>query len=145
MSQPTVISARVEVTVCVCDTRLYGCANKRSRVTIDMNAYYFQPQTNAALHISRFRPDAWDHAGGFVWLDYHHAEVALDEEHWQAAVQSLTGVPIDDYHLADILNLHHPSAFDLTDDYDFLIFFFFFHFFHFFSFFFIIFVIFDFF
>ena len=110
------------MTVCVCDTRLYGCANKRSSVTIDMNAYYFQPQTNAALHISRFRPDAWDHAGGFVWLDYHHAEVALDEEHWQAAVQSLTGVPIDDYHLADILNLHHPSAFDLTDDYDFLIF-----------------------
>lgn len=87
-----------------------------------MNAYYFQTHANTALSVSRFRPEGWDGTDGFVWLDYHHAEVALDEEHWQAAVQSLTDVPIDDYHLADILNLHHPSAFDLTDDYDFLIF-----------------------
>ena len=87
-----------------------------------MNAYYFKTQANSALNISPFRSETWDSADGFVWLDYHHAEVALDEEHWQSAVQSLAGVPIDDYHLADILNLQHPSSFDLTDDYDFLIF-----------------------
>ena len=87
-----------------------------------MNAYYFHTQANGAHTISTTRSEQWLAAGGFVWLDYHHSEVALDEEHWQAAVQSLTGIPIDDYHVSDIMNLQHPSAFDLTDDYDFLIF-----------------------
>lgn len=87
-----------------------------------MNAYYFQTHANAAPTVSATRSTQWAESGGFVWLDYHHTEVAQDEESWQAAVQSLTDIPIDDYHLADILNLHHPSAFDLTDDYDFLIF-----------------------
>lgn len=87
-----------------------------------MNAYYFHTQTNGAYTISTTRSEQWRAAGGFVWLDYHHSEVALDEEHWQAAVQSITAIPIDDYHVSDIMNLQHPSAFDLTDDYDFLIF-----------------------
>ncbi len=87
-----------------------------------MNAYYFHTQANAAYTISTTRSEQWFAAGGFVWLDYHHSEVALDEEHWQSAVQSLTGIPIDDYHVSDIMNLQHPSSFDLTDDYDFLIF-----------------------
>jgi Mg2+ and Co2+ transporter CorA len=87
-----------------------------------MNAYYFHTQANGAHTISTTRSEQWLAAGGFVWLDYHHSEVALDEEHWQAAVQSLTGIPIDDYHVSDVLNLQHPSSFDLTDDYDFLIF-----------------------
>lgn len=87
-----------------------------------MNAYYFHTQANGAHTISTTRSEQWHAAGGFVWLDYHHSEVALDEEHWQAAVQSITAIPIDDYHVSDIMNLQHPSAFDLTDDYDFLIF-----------------------
>ena len=87
-----------------------------------MNAYYFHTQANGTYTISTTRSEQWHAAGGFVWLDYHHSEVALDEEHWQAAVQSITAIPIDDYHVSDIMNLQHPSAFDLTDDYDFLIF-----------------------
>ena len=65
-----------------------------------MNAYYFHTQANGAHTISTTRSEHWLAAGGFVWLDYHHSEVALDEEHWQAAVQSLTGIPIDDYHVS---------------------------------------------
>ena len=87
-----------------------------------MNAYYFQNNANSALSISQTRPEHWNSADGFVWLDYEYEEVRRNAENWQASVEALTGIWVDDYHLADILNRHHPSAFDLTDDYDFLIF-----------------------
>jgi magnesium transporter len=59
---------------------------------------------------------------GFVWADALHGEVAADPELFRAQVEQLTGVRLFDLHLQDAINLHHPSYFDGTQQYDMLVF-----------------------
>lgn len=61
-------------------------------------------------------------ANGFLWLDATHDEVAAAPEVWRDAVERATGIHIYDLHLADAINLHHPSYFDLTRDYEMVVF-----------------------
>lgn len=59
---------------------------------------------------------------GFLWLDVTHDEVAADPVAWRDAVQRVTGIHVYDLHLADAVNLAHPSYFDSTQDYAMLVF-----------------------
>lgn len=58
----------------------------------------------------------------FVWLDSFVETPSRDPNAWRAAVQQHTGLWIDDFHMRDLLNRDHPSRFDLTKEYDFLVF-----------------------
>lgn len=59
---------------------------------------------------------------GFLWIDALHAEVQAEPEAFRARVERLTGSRIFDLHLQDAVNLHHPSFFDGTAQYDMLVF-----------------------
>ena len=85
-----------------------------------MNAFFFRTSPNHIVSVDHNLPK--DISGGFLWLDFVRDEVVHAPEQWQQEVLSLTGTLIDEFHLADVLNTQHPSAFDLTDDYQILIF-----------------------
>ena len=59
---------------------------------------------------------------GFVWLDMLHDEVIADPDSLREAVRRVTDVRLDDLHVQDAANLHHPSYFDRTSSYDMLVF-----------------------
>lgn len=59
---------------------------------------------------------------GFLWIDVTHDEVAVDPDAWRNAIEHTTGTQIYDLHLTDVLNLHHPSYFDSTQDYEMVVF-----------------------
>ena len=85
-----------------------------------MNAFFFHISPNQTISVDNNVPK--DISSGFLWLDCVRDEVVRAPEQWQQQVLSLTGTLIDEFHLADVLNTQHPSAFDLTDDYQILIF-----------------------
>lgn len=85
-----------------------------------MNAFFFRTSPNHVVGIHNDIPK--NISDGFLWLDFVRDEVIHAPEQWQQQVLSLTGTLIDEFHLADVLNTQHPSAFDLTDDYQILIF-----------------------
>lgn len=58
----------------------------------------------------------------FLWLDATHDEVGANPEAWRAEVERITGIHLYDLHLADALNLSHPSYFDNAHDYEMLVF-----------------------
>ncbi len=57
-------------------------------------------------------------ADGFIWLDFTREEA----ESWPAYVEPLVEVSIHDNHVKDSFSSDHPSYFDVTSDYDMLIF-----------------------
>jgi len=61
-------------------------------------------------------------ANGFLWIDATHDEVAAGPEAWRDAVARVTGTQIYDLHLTDVVNLHHPSYFDSTQQYELVVF-----------------------
>lgn len=61
------------------------------------------------------------HSPDFFWLDFELDAMAAQPDVWLNDIHQHTGILIDEFHLADILNPHHPSAFDITDDYQILI------------------------
>ncbi len=58
----------------------------------------------------------------FVWVDCTLAEVSAAAAAWRDQLQTLTGAPVLDLHLADATNAAHPSFFDTTHAYDMVIF-----------------------
>ena len=56
--------------------------------------------------------------GGFVWLDF----VRDGSPDWKEWPQRLLGVELDRRHVADSLDANHKTFFDVTPDYDLLIF-----------------------
>lgn len=63
-------------------------------------------------------PDAPMPAEGYVWLDLTYEEV----DRLGPEVLRLTGVQLYEDHLEDARNLHHPSSFDSTAQYEVVIF-----------------------
>ena len=63
-------------------------------------------------------PDAPMPAEGYVWLDLTYEEV----EQLAPQVLRLTGVQLYEDHIEDARNLHHPSSFDSTEQYELIIF-----------------------
>ena len=59
---------------------------------------------------------------GFLWIDATHDDVAADPETWRDAIVRMTGTQIYDLHLADVINLNHPSYFDTTQSYELVVF-----------------------
>lgn len=55
---------------------------------------------------------------GFVWLDFTRDEA----EHWAAHIEPLAESTIHENHVSDSMNSQHPSFFDVTENYDMLIF-----------------------
>ncbi|MBI3170977.1 MAG: magnesium transporter CorA family protein [Hydrocarboniphaga effusa] len=55
---------------------------------------------------------------GFIWLDFKRDEAGS----WPAHVEPLVEVSIHDNHVHDSFNGNHPSYFDVTSNYDMLIF-----------------------
>ncbi|QQE06694.1 magnesium transporter CorA family protein [Cupriavidus sp. ISTL7] len=58
----------------------------------------------------------------FVWVDCTLPEVSAAPAAWRDQLQTLTGAPVLDLHLADATNAAHPSFFDTTHAYDMVIF-----------------------
>lgn len=58
----------------------------------------------------------------FVWIDVTREEITHDFLAWQETLERYGLSTLDEYHLSDVLNLHHPSSFDLTQNYELLIF-----------------------
>ncbi len=63
-------------------------------------------------------PDAPMPAEGYVWLDLVYDEV----DRLGPEVHRLTGVQLYEDHVEDAHNLHHPSSFDSTEQYELIIF-----------------------
>lgn len=59
---------------------------------------------------------------GWLWFDALHEEVDLDRGGFADAVEQLTGRRLFELHIADAVNLQHPSYFDSTEHYDMLVF-----------------------
>lgn len=59
---------------------------------------------------------------GFLWLDALYEDVQTDPDRLREVVQRISGVKLDELHLADAANLQHPSYFDSTSSYDMLVF-----------------------
>ncbi len=59
---------------------------------------------------------------GFHWFDLTHDELRADPEVFRTAVATITGATIDDLHLRDAVNLHHPSYYRSTAGYQMLVF-----------------------
>lgn len=57
-----------------------------------------------------------------IWLDALRDEIMADTIGWQNALREQHGIVLDELHLLDVLNPQHPSFFDLTNDYEILIF-----------------------
>lgn len=55
---------------------------------------------------------------GFAWIDFSTEEFNRSTEQ----IKNLTGVTLHERHLQDCLNTQHPSFYDSTENYDFLIF-----------------------
>ncbi|MBS1175434.1 MAG: corA 1 [Burkholderiaceae bacterium] len=85
-----------------------------------MNAFFFRASPNHVVSIHNDIPK--NLSDGFLWLDFVRDEVTRAPEQWQQQILNVTGILIDEFHLADVLNVQHPSSFDLTDDYQILIF-----------------------
>ena len=61
-------------------------------------------------------------AGGFVWLSFTRSEFETSLPDIQNALIQLTGQPLLDLHVADLLNAQLPSHYDYTSQYDLLVF-----------------------
>ena len=77
-------------------------------------------QPEAAIPLDAAPPAAAD--AGFHWLDLTHDELRADPENFRAAVAELTGATIDDLHLRDAVNPHHPSYYGSVAGYGMLVF-----------------------
>lgn len=58
----------------------------------------------------------------FIWIDALRDDVAKSPAAWQQTILQSTGLRIDEFHMTDLLNAQHPSYFDLTNEYELLIF-----------------------
>ena len=61
-------------------------------------------------------------ADSFVWLALERDTFSQHLEEVQRYVSRLTGLTLLDLHVSDLLNLHLPSRFDYTSNYDMLVF-----------------------
>jgi magnesium transporter len=62
------------------------------------------------------------HFPTFTWLSLSRSELAASTETVQNRLEALSGMPLLDLHVSDLLNDALPSHFDYTADYDFLVF-----------------------
>lgn len=85
-----------------------------------MQIYYFYAPHQTAGYCIDNQPHAV-HQPDFVWLECTLDDIQ-DSGAWQQSLSQHANLKINDYHLADIKNLQHPSNFDSTDEYDILIF-----------------------
>ena len=60
--------------------------------------------------------------GGFVWLSFTRSEFATGLPDIQNILGQLTGQPLLDLHVSDLLNAQLPSHYDYTSQYDLLVF-----------------------
>jgi Mg2+ and Co2+ transporter CorA len=77
-------------------------------------------QPEAAVPLDAAPSSAAD--AGFHWFDLTHDELRADPEAFRATVATLTGATIDELHLRDAVNLHHPSYYGSTAEYEMLVF-----------------------
>ena len=70
-------------------------------------------QVQVLEHSELCLPDA----GSVLWLDIKPADT-----NWQQLVEEKLGFSIDESHLKDTLNLHHPPYYDASEHYEMLIF-----------------------
>ncbi len=61
-------------------------------------------------------------ANGFVWIACARGEFETAQAQVQACLQTLCGLQLVDLHVADLVNIHLPSHFDFTSDYEVLVF-----------------------
>lgn len=83
-----------------------------------MKEYYFYHE-NKKIYVSHQHQEGELH---FLWIDCILEDVEKNAEAWQQLIHEKTGLYLNELHVRDILNLEHPCAFDIMDDYDFLIF-----------------------
>lgn len=86
-----------------------------------MQTYYFYHHPNEKKLLVSKTPRA-DEVLNFIWLDCLRQDIVDQSEQWQNKIYQHTDVLINEFHVADILNIEHPCAFDAMEDYDFLVF-----------------------
>lgn len=86
-----------------------------------MQSYYFYQLNAERLNYIQKTADPEQNAE-FIWVDCSREDLLNRADDWQQEIQQLTGLCLNEYHIRDILNLEHPSAFDTLEDYDLLIF-----------------------
>lgn len=86
-----------------------------------MQVYYFyrHPENNY-IFIDTEKHEHYPLA--YFWVDCTREDIVNRVEQWQQEISSLTGLYINEFHRKDILNIEHPCAFDVMDDYDLLVF-----------------------
>jgi Mg2+ and Co2+ transporter CorA len=80
--------------------------------------FYTQPETQQCTVRAEVVPDG---ALAFIWMDCLLTELQQPER-WQQQIFAQTQLWINEYHIADLANIEHPSNFDSTQNYDLLIF-----------------------
>ena len=59
---------------------------------------------------------------GFLWISCTRQELEQEQPRIQATLQTLSGYPLVDLHISDLLNQQLPSHFDYTSQYDVVVF-----------------------
>ncbi|MCH4244169.1 magnesium transporter CorA family protein [Acinetobacter gerneri] len=86
-----------------------------------MQVYYFyrHPENNY-IFIDTEKHEHYPLA--YFWVDCTREDIVNRVEQWHQEINTLTGLYINEFHRKDILNIEHPCAFDVMDDYDLLVF-----------------------
>ncbi|MBF7685089.1 magnesium transporter CorA family protein [Acinetobacter sp. B10A] len=86
-----------------------------------MQSYYFYRHQDTGIlsvsqHVSQQNhPD-------FVWIDCFREDVVNAVDLWQEHIKNQAQLVVNEFHIADILNIEHPCGFDTMEEYDFLTF-----------------------
>ncbi|SPL71007.1 magnesium transporter CorA family protein [Acinetobacter stercoris] len=86
-----------------------------------MQVYYFYRHSEQKyIFVSTRKSEQYPIA--YFWIDCTREDIVNRIEQWSTDIFEETGLRINEFHRRDILNIEHPCAFDVMDDYDLLVF-----------------------
>lgn len=84
------------------------------------NYYFYRHKDTGVLSVSQQHVSQEQVA--FVWIDCVREDVVHAADLWQEQIKMHADLVVNEFHVADILNIDHPCGFDTIEAYDFLTF-----------------------
>ncbi|SDB81264.1 magnesium transporter CorA family protein [Acinetobacter boissieri] len=84
------------------------------------NYYFYRHKDTGVLSVSQQHVSQEQIA--FVWIDCVREDIVHAADLWQEKIKMHADLIVNEFHVADILNIEHPCGFDTMEEYDFLTF-----------------------